>query len=131
MTLAESRNVSCAHRTKEIGIVYTVDPSLIRDAAVQKITAEIFMPYLLARLDGRFKAHLERHPQHCLEVMTAVLQERLKERVSCLSMFEILTHAVGKGKTMEGESHIFRCRFCARDVRQIKEKLPDYDELRI
>lgn len=126
----------CIFGDRETMFIGAIDPSLIRDARMHNMTPEKLLDLVLRHLDGQLAAHLERHPCVCKERMEKLLSTRMETIIAgkvrgsnCPSWAKLVEIAVRGDYTKE--THERNCKYCERDIRQIRARLPVYDEFHI
>ncbi|MBI2595362.1 hypothetical protein HYW46_01345 [Candidatus Daviesbacteria bacterium] len=136
MTQAE-REVSaeeCPYRDEETAFVAGIDPSLLRDAVSTRVDEKALLKVMLVPLGGALRRHLDMvPPRDCFFRMARFLARRMEKYSGCFAW----NHLLGSAATPPGiniscnEGHLARCPYCQRDVRQLRDKLPNYREFYI
>lgn len=129
------KTVDCKYLPYESEFIGGIDPSLIRDAAIREMKADDFLDLCLISLKGILSKHLK-ESSLCRCRMSNQLHRRMwffhkygDVGDQCERWCTLLYYAV-KGDS-EYSTHVRNCTFCQRDIRQIRAKLPHYQEFEI
>lgn len=122
--MTSSTWLACPYRNYELGFVFAIDHELVREAKQRGATASELLEWAIEPLRGALKAHLVRHPRHCLEQMAKVLKERMSV-VKCPDWKTAVDIAL---RTVTYSLHMEHCQYCKKDQRLARSGLPNYGE---